>query len=61
MKRMNLQAYRFSISWPRIMPEEGVINPLGVQYYKNLVEEIKKQGMIPMVTLYHWDFANVDA
>ena len=55
MKRMNLQAYRFSISWPRIMPEEGVINPLGVQYYKNLVEEIKKQGMIPMVTLYHWD------
>lgn len=61
MKRMNLQAYRFSISWPRIMPEEGVINPLGVQYYKNLVEEIKKAGDDSNGNVISLGFANVDA
>ncbi len=55
MKQMNLQAYRFSVSWPRVCPEEGVVNRKGVEYYVRLVDEILDHGMIPMVTLYHWD------
>ena len=55
MKKLNLQAYRFSVSWPRIIPKEGVVNEKGIRYYQNLVDEVLAQGMIPMVTLYHWD------
>lgn len=55
MKKLNLQAYRFSVSWPRVIPKEGVVNEKGIRYYQNLVDEVLAQGMIPMVTLYHWD------
>lgn len=55
MKQMGLKSYRFSVSWPRVMPEEGVINEKGLQFYSDLVDELLSAGIEPMVTLYHWD------
>ncbi|XP_028139022.1 myrosinase 1 isoform X4 [Diabrotica virgifera virgifera] len=49
--------YRFSISWPRILPTGYTdnINQKGIQYYQNLVKEILKYNMVPIATLYHWE------
>ncbi|MFW9819083.1 MAG: GH1 family beta-glucosidase [Candidatus Thorarchaeota archaeon] len=56
MKEMNLQAYRFSVSWPRIFPKgKGKINPKGVQFYDSLINELISNDIEPFVTLYHWD------
>ncbi len=56
MKAMGLQAYRFSISWPRILPEgKGKVNPEGLAFYSQLVDELLAAGIEPYVTLYHWD------
>ena len=55
MKELGIKAYRFSVSWPRIIPEEGVINEKGIQFYKDLVEELISAGITPLCTLYHWD------
>ena len=56
MKQLNLNAYRFSISWPRIFPSgRGEINEKGVAFYDNLINELIKNGIEPVVTLYHWD------
>ena len=55
MKELGLKAYRFSVSWPRIMPKEGVINEKGIQFYQNLVDELLAAGIEPMCTLFHWN------
>lgn len=56
LKSQGFKAYRFSISWSRIMPEgKGEINEEGVQFYSNLIDELLKNEIIPWVTLYHWD------
>ncbi len=55
MKEMGLKSYRFSVSWCRVMPAEGKINPKGLDFYSNLVDELIKNGIEPLVTLYHWD------
>ena len=56
MKEMNLQAYRFSISWPRIFPSgRGKINHKGVEFYDNLINELIANDIEPLITLYHWD------
>ncbi|KAL7234163.1 hypothetical protein ACSBR1_017704 [Camellia fascicularis] len=58
MKNIGLDAFRFSISWPRILPKgkiSGGVNPLGVQFYNNLINEILSHGLQPYVTLFHWD------
>lgn len=56
MKELNLQAYRFSIAWPRVMPlGTGAINEKGLAFYERLVDELLDQGIEPWVTLYHWD------
>ena len=55
MKEMGLETYRFSISWTRIMPNGRDINEKGIQFYKNLCEELIKNNIQPIVTLYHWD------
>lgn len=55
MKEMGLKAYRFSISWPRVVPEEGKVNEQGLAFYINLVDELLEAGIEPMVTLYHWN------
>lgn len=55
MKKLGLQAYRFSVSWPRIIPEEGRVNEKGLQFYRDLVQELLDAGIVPLCTLYHWD------
>ncbi|XP_033747862.1 lactase-phlorizin hydrolase-like [Pecten maximus] len=57
IKSLNVKYYRFSISWSRVLPDgtEATLNPAGITYYKNLVKELKANGIEPMVTLYHWD------
>ncbi len=55
MKLLNLQAYRFSISWPRILPNgRGQINQNGLDFYSRLVDGLLEAGIIPFITLYHW-------
>ena len=56
MKKIGLKSYRFSISWARIYPDaSGKVNEKGLQFYKNLVDELVKAGIEPMCTLFHWD------
>lgn len=56
MRAMNLNSYRFSISWPRIQPQgSGAPNPKGIDYYKRLVDALLEARIRPFVTLYHWD------
>jgi beta-glucosidase len=56
MKKLNFKNYRFSISWPRIIPDGKVsINQKGIDFYKKLVDEMLKNKIEPFVTLYHWD------
>jgi beta-glucosidase len=56
MKRLGLEAYRFSISWPRIQPN-GTGKPLeaGLGFYSRLVDGLLERGITPIATLYHWD------
>ncbi len=56
MQAMNLNSYRFSISWPRIQPSgSGPANSRGIDYYSRVVDASLKAHIRPMVTLYHWD------
>lgn len=55
MKQLGLKSYRFSVSMCRVMPEEGKINPKGLEFYKNLVAELRTANIEPLCTLYHWD------
>ncbi len=55
IKKMGLKSYRFSISWSRVMPSEGVVNQKGLQFYSDLVDELIKNGIEPLVTIFHWD------
>ena len=54
-KQLGLKAYRFSVSWPRVMPEEGKVNEKGLDFYRELVSELLSAGITPLCTLYHWD------
>jgi beta-glucosidase len=56
MKTLGLQAYRFSISWPRVLPQgRGAANTAGLDFYSRLVDGLLAAGIEPFVTLYHWD------
>ncbi|RKT33202.1 beta-glucosidase [Microbacterium sp. AG1240] len=56
MKDLGLDAYRFSIAWPRIVPEgTGAVNQAGIDFYSRLVDELLERGIRPVATLYHWD------
>lgn len=55
MKKMKFKSYRFSVSWSRIIPQEGKINKAGLQFYSNLVDALLEAGIEPLVTIYHWD------
>jgi beta-glucosidase len=55
MKELGLDAYRFSVSWPRVRPRHGAVNPAGIAFYDSLVDELLGAGLDPWLTLYHWD------
>ncbi|AEC01972.1 GH1 family beta-glucosidase [Parasphaerochaeta coccoides] len=56
LRRLGIQAYRFSIAWPRIIPEgRGKINQKGLDYYRKLCDELHASGIQTVATLYHWD------
>ncbi|KAK4396691.1 Oleuropein beta-glucosidase [Sesamum angolense] len=58
MKKLGLDAYRFSISWSRILPGgrlNGGINREGVQFYNDLIDELLSQGIEPFATIFHFD------
>ena len=56
MKSQGFKAYRFSIAWPRVMPEgKGAVNEKGIQFYSDLIDELLANDIQPWVTLYHWD------
>jgi beta-glucosidase len=57
MKQIDLQAYRLSVSWPRVLPDgTGAINEKGLDFYDRLVDELLQAGIQPWVTLFHWDY-----
>ncbi|SCW52635.1 beta-glucosidase [Ruminococcaceae bacterium YRB3002] len=57
MKEIGLKAYRFSISWPRVIPNGfGAVNEAGLKFYSDLVDELIKNDIEPLVTLFHWDY-----
>lgn len=57
LKEMGLKAYRFSISWTRILPDGiGEVNEKGLKFYSDLVNELLNVGIEPLVTLFHWDY-----
>lgn len=56
MKELGLTAYRFSMSWSRVLPEgTGRVNQAGLDFYRRLVEALREAGIRPFATLYHWD------
>lgn len=57
MKKMGIKAYRFSISWPRVIPNGvGEVNEKGLAFYDTLVDALLENGIEPYVTLFHWDY-----
>lgn len=56
MKEMGLKIYRFSISWARIIPKgEGEVNQKGIDFYNNVINCLRENGIVPFITLYHFD------
>ncbi|KLU09424.1 GH1 family beta-glucosidase [Kocuria sp. SM24M-10] len=55
MQELNLQAYRFSTSWARCVPDGVTPNPEGIAFYSRLVDQLLEAGIQPWLTLYHWD------
>jgi len=56
MQRLGVRAYRFSVAWPRVLPEgRGTPNARGLDFYDRLVDALLAAGIAPFVTLYHWD------
>lgn len=56
MRTLGLKAYRFSVSWSRVLPQgRGTVNRAGLDFYDRLVDALLENGIAPMVTLYHWD------
>jgi beta-glucosidase len=56
MRELGLDAFRFSIAWPRVVPDgRGAVNAAGLDFYDRLVDELLAEEIEPYVTLYHWD------
>lgn len=56
MRELGIQSYRFSINWPRVLPQgDGEVNPAGLAFYSDLVDALLEAGIQPCVTLYHWE------
>lgn len=57
MADLGIRNYRFSLAWPRILPEgTGTVNPKGIAFYDRLIDELLKKGIRPFITLFHWDY-----
>ncbi|MDO5391471.1 MAG: GH1 family beta-glucosidase [Eubacteriales bacterium] len=57
MKEMGLKAYRFSLSWARILPDgTGAVNEAGIRFYQELIDALLDAGIEPYITLFHWDY-----
>lgn len=54
LQTLNLNAYRFSIEWSRIEPQEGVFDERELNHYRDMIKELRKRGIEPFVTLWHW-------
>jgi len=53
---LNVNAYRFSVSWPRVIPDgDGAVNQPGLDFYRRIAEGLRERGIRPEVCLYHWD------
>jgi beta-glucosidase len=60
MKRLGIKAYRFSLAWPRILPQgRGPVNQAGLDFYSRLIDALLAAGIKPYVTLYHWELPQV--
>jgi len=60
MKTLGLRGYRFSVAWPRVVPDGvGTPNQKGLDFYRRLVDGLHQRGITPMVTLFHWDLPQV--
>ena len=55
LRAANMDAYRFSTSWARVMPDGVTVNPDGLAFYDRLVDGMLERGLKPALTLYHWD------
>ena len=56
MKELGMQIYRFSLSWARMIPDgDGAVNPAGIAFYRQVIDELLDNGIQPVVTLYHFD------
>ena len=57
IKALGAHAYRLSISWPRVLPAgTGAVNAKGLEFYDRLVDNLLEEGIIPYITLFHWDY-----
>jgi len=57
MKELGIKAYRFSIAWPRIIPDgDGKVNEKGLDFYERLIDALGEAGITPCATLFHWDY-----
>jgi beta-glucosidase len=57
MKELGIRAYRFSMAWPRVLPDgTGAVNEKGIGFYDQLVDALLDAGIEPWVTLFHWDY-----
>lgn len=54
MKELNFNAYRLSVDWSRIEPEKGVFSEEGIEYYKSVVKELKKNNIKVILSCWHW-------
>lgn len=55
IESLSVDAYRLSISWPRVITLDGQLNPKGVKFYTDLLDGLNAKGIKTFVTLYHWD------
>lgn len=56
---LGVDAYRMSISWPRVITQNGRLNTEGVQFYIEILDELRRRNIKAYVTLYHWDLPNI--